>query len=716
MSYNTTILSYNKNEEIEELDPASSPSISSRESNDKNQIIYNSFYIPTRITLNEYSISSNNLFHSNTNINIFKSYSASPLLFNTNTKNTNNYTNNINNTNRYNTAKQSIKTKKIFDKKKLDDKINIKNKINTNDANNKMNHSTKLRNPILKKKPRKKKLMDSYNSYRNIYENKKLINKIKKMKTVSVRKKEEVKDLKKGKEKEKEISNGNITLKNENLENRIEIDKANKKINIYIKNNIYNYNLIHEINSNNKQNNIMDSQSSVTKTDIKIPPQEYFHKNSGNNNTIKKSNNKKPSIKIAPMDYINNNNNSSNKKNIFLKENNNDKNNSLKNNKFQFDFPFFDLNNKFQNPIKIQPIIINYNKFLSKLHYIYNSWRFYKDKNKIRDRINPIVNIFSFLNQKDIIDIINIRNKKLMLLINKSLIDSYHSNIRRNLKRYNNYLEPIKSTLLYTYSKNRCSLKIDFILSIRFIDKKNKITNPKHFQLLYLFEFLKDKNMPKNKSKNKNRLYDCYGFDIIPEINLIEKETKKEFKGVYLSKQMSRFNIDKNDELINIQPILPFKFNDIGIFNFEIFSNQNYFINHKNLKIKLNILDLESNSHINELRINEYDSICKHWKNKGGLNEKKIEIYKNIIKEWFDKYFFIKDIFYADIGLSVFKFNLVAKSCGILSNNNLNVKIIIKEKDDYIENEIKKNNLLFERNNIFEIRKGENLIFFLSMY
>ena len=719
MSYNTTILSYNKNEEIEELDPASSPSISSRESNDKNQIIYNSFYIPTRITLNEYSISSNNLFHSNANINVFKSYSASPLLFNTNTKNTNNYTNNINNTNtnRYNTAKQSIKTKKIFDKKKLNDKINIKNKININDTNNKMNHSTKLRNSILKKKPRKKKLMDSYNSYRNIYENKKLINKIKKMKTVSVRKKEEVKYLKKGKEKEKEISNGNITLKNENLENRIEIDKANKKINIYIKNNIYNYNLIHEINSNNKQNNIIDSQSSVTKTDIKIPSQEYFHKNNGNNNTIKKSNNKKPSIKIAPMDYINNNNNnSSNKKNIFLKENNNDKNNSLKNNKFQFDFPFFDLNNTFQNPIKIQPIIINYNKFLSKLHYIYNSWRFYKDKNKIRDRINPIVNIFSFLNQKDIIEIINIRNKKLMLLINKSLIDSYHSNIRRNLKRYNNYLEPIKSTLLYTYSKNRCSLKIDFILSIRFIDKKNIITNPKHFQLLYLFEFLKDKNMPKNKSKNKNRLYDCYGFDIIPEINLIEKETKKEFKGVYLSKQMSRFNIDKNDELINIQPILPFKFNDIGIFNFEIFSNQNYFINHKNLKIKLNILDLYSNSHINELRINEYDSICKHWKNKGGLNEKKIEIYKNIIKEWFDKYFFIKDIFYADIGLSVFKFNLVAKCCGILSNNNLNVKIIIKEKDDYIENEIKKNNLLFERNNIFEIRKGENLIFFLSMY
>jgi len=179
---------------------------------------------------------------------------------------------------------------------------------------------------------------------------------------------------------------------------------------------------------------------------------------------------------------------------------------------------------------------------------------------------------------------------------------------------------------------------------------------------------------------------------------------------------MSRFHIDKNDELINIQPILPFKLNDRGIFNFEIFSNQNYFINPRNLKIKLNILDLYSNPDINELRINEYENICKYWKLKGGVNEKKIEIYKGIIKEWFEKLFFVKDIFYADIGLWVFKLNLVANNCGILDNPNLNVKIIIKEKEDYVENEIKKNNLLFERNNVFEIRKGENIIFFLSMY
>ena len=703
MSYNTTILSYNKNEEIEEYDPAPSPSISSSKSEEGNELIYHSFYIPSQMSLDDDMISSNNLFHSNTNINALKSYSASPLIYNIN---------NINNDPKTLTNFYSTKTRKIFEKKKINSNIN--NKTNNNKLIKSMNINSKL-NPLLKKKPKRKKLLNMYGSYRNLYENKKYNEKIKKMKTITIVKKDV-------KETKKEISSGTVTIKNENIENRLEYDKENKKINIYIKNNIYNYNLINDVN-NNRSSNIFDSKrSSITKTDIKIPSQEYFYKNNTFNNTLKKNNinknNKKPSIKIAPMDNINNIN--INQKNISLKDKeiNNDKIANITNNKFRFDFPFLPFDNETKKPLMIQSIAQTYKKLLRKFHEIYKKWILYKNKGKIKDRINPILNILAFLDQKDIIEIISLRNKKVMLLMNKSLIDSYYFNIRKNLKKYSNYLEPIKSTLVYTYTKNKSSLKIDLMLLLRFIDKNKNISaqNPKHFQLLYLFDFLKDKNIPKIKNKNKNRLFDCFGFDIIPKINIIENESKKEFKGIYLSKQMSRFNIDKNDELVNIQPILPFKFNDRGIFNFEIFSNQNYFMNPKNIKIKLNILDLYSNTHINELRINEYQNICKYWKKKGGLNEKKMEIYKNIIKEWFDKFFIVKDIFYADIGLSVFKFNLQANNCGVLENDNLNVKIIIKEKDDYIENEIKKNNLLFERNNSFEIRKGENLIFFLSMY
>ena len=665
MSKNPLILSYNKNEEIEEFAPASSPSVSSSDSNDKNDLIYHSFFILPKEGIN----SLNNIQSTKANNDLFKSFSGSPLIFNSNTKKNNNK-NNI-----YNS-----KTHKLSWKKEPNNN-NIKIS-KTKQFNNKTNQN-----------PRKKKLLNSYSSCRNIYDNKKIenennikpnSNKIKKLRTISLRKTEE-------KMPKKEITNGDITVKNENVENRIEFDKENKKINIYIKNNIYNYNLINEIKQNNNYNDkIIDSQSSITKSDIKIPKQEYFIKNNNINlknnviHTQKKNSMKKPSIKISPLD------------------------NNINNNKLKFDFPFPGLNSILEKPIKIfnnkSKIKIN---ILSKLYELY-----IKSKHK---KIKPILNILSFLNQKDLIEIINIRNKKLMLILNKTLVDSYFFSLKKNLRKYSNFLEPIKSTLVYTLSKIRGSLKIDIMFSIRFIDKRNKISpeNPKHFQLLYLFDFLKDKKIIK-EGKNKNRLYDCYGFDIIPEI--IENKSKEEFKGIYLSKSLPRFNIDKNDELISVQPILPFKFNDKGIFNFEIFSNQNLFINPRTLRLKLNIIDLLSNNDINELRINEYENICKYWKIKGGLNEKRIEKYKLIIKEWFDKYFLVKDIFYADIGLLVFKYNLVANNVGILENPNLNIKIVIKEKDQYIENEIKKNNLLLEKNKAIEIRKGENLIFFISMY
>ena len=665
MSKNPLILSYNKNEEIEEFAPASSPSVSSSDSNDKNDLIYHSFFILPKEGIN----SLNNVRSAKAGGDLFKSFSGSPLIFNSNTKKNNNK-NNI-----YNS-----KTHKLSWKKEPNNNIKISK---TKQFNNKTNQN-----------PRKKKLLNSYSSCRNIYDNKKIenennikpnSNKIKKLRTISLRKTEE-------KMPKKEITNGDITVKNENVENRIEFDKENKKINIYIKNNIYNYNLINEIKQNNNYNDkIIDSQSSITKSDIKIPKQEYFIKNNNINlknnviHTQKKNSIKKPSIKISPLD-----------------------NNNINNNKLKFDFPFPGLNSILEKPIKIfnnkSKIKIN---ILSKLYELY-----IKSKHK---KIKPILNILSFLNQKDLIEIINIRNKKLMLILNKTLVDSYFFSLKKNLRKYSNFLEPIKSTLVYTLSKIRGSLKIDIMFSIRFIDKRNKISpeNPKHFQLLYLFDFLKDKKIIK-EGKNKNRLYDCYGFDIIPEI--IENKSKEEFKGIYLSKSLPRFNIDKNDELISVQPILPFKFNDKGIFNFEIFSNQNLFINPRTLRLKLNIIDLLSNNDINELRINEYENICKYWKIKGGLNEKRIEKYKLIIKEWFDKYFLVKDIFYADIGLLVFKYNLVANNVGILENPNLNIKIVIKEKDQYIENEIKKNNLLLEKNKAIEIRKGENLIFFISMY
>ena len=178
---------------------------------------------------------------------------------------------------------------------------------------------------------------------------------------------------------------------------------------------------------------------------------------------------------------------------------------------------------------------------------------------------------------------------------------------------------------------------------------------------------------------------------------------------------MSKFNKYINDELINIQSILPFKINDRGIFNFEIFSNQNFFVNPNNMNIILNIFDLYYKKDINELRRCTFEGICSYWKKEVEIKEKRDEIFINKIKKWFEEFFLIKDVFYGNIGLSVFKLNLIANKVGIMINDNLNIKIKIKDKKDYVENEIKKNNLYFEKNSVFQIRNGENIIFYLSL-
>ena len=58
---------------------------------------------------------------------------------------------------------------------------------------------------------------------------------------------------------------------------------------------------------------------------------------------------------------------------------------------------------------------------------------------------------------------------------------------------------------------------------------------------------------------------------------------------------------------------------------------------------------------------------------------------------------------------------LAVKSGVINDKNKIEIKIRIKDKTDYVENEIRKNNLLFERRDIFEIRVGESLLYYFSM-
>ena len=59
------------------------------------------------------------------------------------------------------------------------------------------------------------------------------------------------------------------------------------------------------------------------------------------------------------------------------------------------------------------------------------------------------------------------------------------------------------------------------------------------------------------------------------------------------------------------------------------------------------------------------------------------------INKLFEPYFDIKKIYFGNIGVNIFKVELLAIKAGEINDKNkIEIKIKIKEKDDYVENEM----------------------------
>ena len=244
-----------------------------------------------------------------------------------------------------------------------------------------------------------------------------------------------------------------------------------------------------------------------------------------------------------------------------------------------------------------------------------------------------LFNVLTFLSCYDLMNILQ-TNKSFIFLINKSISNAYYHKIKKNINKYNSDFELLKCSLIY--SKVRDALKIDFTINIRFIKNKyNNIKNndkndflnikiekdmePKCFQIIYFYNYFKSIN-PKTKLKTKENtktinMYDYYTYDLYSENDNIPN--------VYINKEqlMLNKNISNNtDKLVFIQPILPFKINDKGIINLEIYSSSNDFVNPSSIKIISKSFDLKKYLNdlklkgYNNLRICEYENKCFHWK------------------------------------------------------------------------------------------------------
>ncbi len=88
---------------------------------------------------------------------------------------------------------------------------------------------------------------------------------------------------------------------------------------------------------------------------------------------------------------------------------------------------------------------------------------------------------------------------------------------------------------------------------------------------------------------------------------------------------------------------------------------------------------------------------------------------ENKIKELFGSLFTVEKILFDDVGYIIFKIHLKAFKKGVIINKSeLGIIIKVFGQNDSIENEVKKNNLVYENRPLVEIRVNDVLIFYLS--
>jgi len=331
---------------------------------------------------------------------------------------------------------------------------------------------------------------------------------------------------------------------------------------------------------------------------------------------------------------------------------------------------------------------------------------------------NLLFHVFKFLDNNDIQEFLKL-NKYMRLLFNTILRNVYFNKIIPKLRQFKKNFQILKSKIHYSKIKNK--LKIDLITNIRFIsnnnneDEEDDNFEPINISILYAYNYFNIENNNNNdkikqNKKIKSKIYDFYSFDIFSDKN-------NDFPSIYMTREFTSFNLDMLQKTY-IQPILPFKLNDIGEFVFNIFSPEKNFINPSeiNIKIKKNVLNYkilkEKSSELNP-RICEYEDICLHWKNLDNFKDK--DIINETLEKIFKPNFKIIKVLYDDIGYLIFKIFLKAEILGHIKNKlELGIEFLIKESNEIINNEIKKNDLLFENKNSFELRKNDLIVFYFT--
>ena len=321
--------------------------------------------------------------------------------------------------------------------------------------------------------------------------------------------------------------------------------------------------------------------------------------------------------------------------------------------------------------------IINYKKFIET--YILNK--------------NIFLRITNFLDTNDLYRLFTLNNEIHQGIILNLTEISKEKIIPNYIIKYNNDIlfKESKFFLIFKkYKKNKkMNLRIIFTIKSKITENNKDIIN-NSYQISF-------KNKTKQNSGEIIKTISSYTFDII------DKNKKKIF---WIFKEYTSFYFDELDRAYygNILEFYPGDyinlsltiFSEIGLIDFESFNW---------IKLK---------EYYDKNRNCEIENLKNSWSSINQIENSDIVIQN--IKNIFIDNFQVDKIFFDDVGYYIFKIILKAIKTGNSNgkDNNIGILINIFDEGKNVENEVKKNGLIFDEKNEININIGDYITFYIS--
>ena len=321
--------------------------------------------------------------------------------------------------------------------------------------------------------------------------------------------------------------------------------------------------------------------------------------------------------------------------------------------------------------------IINYKKFIET--YILNR--------------NIFLRITNFLDTNDLYRLFTLNNEIHQGIILNLTEISKEKIIPNYIIKYNNDILFKESKFFLNFKKYKKNKKMNLRIILNI---KSKITE-KNSDIINNSYQISFKNKTKQNSGEIIKTISSYTFDII------DKNKKKNF---WIFKEYTSFYFDELDRAYygNILEFYPGDyinlsltiFSEIGLIDFESFNW---------IKLK---------EYYDKNRNCEIENLKNSWSSINQIENSDIVIQN--IKNIFIDNFQVDKIFFDDVGYYIFKIILKAIKTGNSNgkDNNIGILINIFDEGKNVENEVKKNGLIFDEKNEININIGDYITFYIS--